>query len=89
MTHIKSWVMVAACALALPAFSAETDTLKAADKAKAEARKTANVKGDKVAGQVSAPAVTTESVDKSANDAKAATPFTLKDSRWVPKEDRS
>ncbi len=88
MTHIKSWMIAAACTLVLPAFAAETNTAKAADQAKAEAKKPAASR-EKIAGQVSAPVVTKDSVDKSGDVAKDAEPFTLKDARWAPKADRS
>ena len=81
-------MIAAACTLVLPAFAAETDAAKTADQAKAEAKKPAASR-EKIAGQVSAPVVTKDSVDKSDNVAKDVEPFTLKDARWVPKADRS
>jgi hypothetical protein len=92
MISIKALAAAAACAIVLPVISAETDAAKAVDKAKAEAKAEAKKPAatkEKVAGQVSVPALTSESVDKSANGATQQKQYRLEDSRWVPKEDRS
>ena len=92
MMQIKALVAAAACAFVLPVLAAEstTDTAKAVDKAKAEAKAEAKkpVVKEQVAGQVSAPVVTKDSVVKG-NGATQPEPYTLRNERWVPKDDRS
>ena len=93
MTHIKPLMIAAACALVLPTFAADSDAAKAVDKAKADAKADAKKPAaakDRVAGQVVPPAITGELVDKSANGNGAMpAPYSLRGSRWVPKDDRS
>ena len=92
MTQIKTLVAAAACAFVLPSLAAEptTDTAKAVEKAKAEAKAEAKkpLVKEQVAGQVSAPVVTKDSVEKG-NGATQPEPYTLRNERWVPKEDRN
>ncbi len=93
MMQIKALVAAAACAFVLPVLAAEstTETAKAVDKAKAEAKAEAKkpaAEKEKVAGQVAAPVVTKDSVEKG-NGATQPEPYTLRNERWVPKDDRS
>lgn len=92
MMQIKVLVAAAACAFVLPVLAAEstTDTAKAVEKAKAEAKAEAKKPAAKeqVAGEVRAPVVTKDSVDKG-NGATQPEPYTLRNERWVPKDDRS
>lgn len=93
MMQIKALVAAAACALVLPVLAAEstTDTAKAVDKAKAEAKAEAKKPAadkEKIAGQVAAPVVTKDSVEKG-NGATQPEPYSLRKERWVHDEDRS
>lgn len=92
MMQIKALVAAAACTLVLPAFAAETPTAKAVEKAKAEAKADAKkpaASKEKFAGQISTPAVTPGSVAAKGNGATNVEPYSLRNERWVPKEDRS
>jgi hypothetical protein len=85
MMQIKALMIAAACALVLPAFAADTD--KSVDKPKAEANAVAKkpVVREKVAGEVLVPDVKKDTVEV----VTAQEPYSLRNSRWVPKEDRN
>ena len=92
MMQIKSLMLAAACAFVLPVFAADADkSIDKTDKAKSEVK--ADVKKPvapraKVAGDVVAPEVKKDSVEI-VNGQTTVQPYTLRNERWVPKEDRS